>query len=119
MKYFFTFLLVLWGISPLWAQQDTISYKDAGKYIGEQKTVLCEVSQVRYVEKSKLWFINVGKKYPNHSFTLVIFDSRKMLYGMNLQALEGKKVYASGLIERYKGEGTPQIKNPEQVLLVE
>lgn len=77
---------------------------EAKDYVGKFVTVTGEVMQVRTTDR--VTHINLGKPYPYHDFTAVVFASRSNLFP-DLDKLPGKVVEVSGRVETYNGK--PQI----------
>jgi DNA/RNA endonuclease YhcR with UshA esterase domain len=77
---------------------------EAKDYVGKFVVVTGEVMQVRTTDR--VTHINLGKPYPYHDFTAVVFASRSNLFP-ELDKLPGKVVEVSGRVEEYSGK--PQI----------
>lgn len=85
--------------------QKTIPLEDVGKHIGDSVTVCGNVSSVRYLETAKNTptFINLGKAFPNHSLTIVIWSEVRKQFETAPEVLfKDKEVCVTGRIELYK-----------------
>jgi DNA/RNA endonuclease YhcR with UshA esterase domain len=99
-------LLVALASSP-WASADplVVPISEASAHVGETVVVEGRVADV-FTSKKGNTFLNFGARYPNQTFSAVIFVSEASLFP-NVHALEGRKVRVSGRITLY--EGKPQI----------
>ena len=77
---------------------------EAKDFVGKFVTVTGEVMQVRTTDR--VTHINLGKPYPYHDFTAVVFASRSNLFPA-LDKLPGKVIEVNGRVEDYNGK--PQI----------
>lgn len=92
--------------APVTASADPITPAEAAQHVGDAAIVEGVASQVHYDKKSGVTFINMGGRYPNHTFYAVIFRDRSDLFP-GVQSIEGKRVSISGTVKLYKGK--PQI----------
>ena len=98
-------------IFALGASSQTITPKDAVKYIGQTVTVCGKIYGGKYLDavKNKPTFLNMGAAYPNELLTIVIWsDSRKDFSYAPEEKLKNKTVCVTGKVEMYKGK--PQIE---------
>ena len=90
-----------------------ISWKDAGKFIGEYATV--EGTIVASYNSGKACFLNFHPEHKQH-FTVVIFKSAFALFPANPeQFYKGKKVRVSGHIKEYQGKPEIIVNDPSQL----
>ena len=85
--------------------QETISAADAAKFIGQQKTVCGTVASVHQAVRSKgqPTFLNLDKPYPHQVFTVLIWGSDKSKFKEPPEALSGKEICVTGMIQSYRG----------------
>lgn len=95
----------------------TISPSEAANHIGEEVVVEGVISDVGHSARSGTTFLNMGGRYPNHSFTAVIFKSAKPLFP-EARSWEGKKVRIRGVVKEYRGKPQIVLERREQVTLV-
>lgn len=88
----------------------TISATDAKNHIGSQAEVCGNVASANHSTRStgKPIFLNLDRAYPNHVFTVVIFEDYQGNFSYDLMSLKGKDICVSGRIDEY--QGLPQIK---------
>jgi DNA/RNA endonuclease YhcR with UshA esterase domain len=79
----------------------TIAPAEAKAHVGETATVEGTVDEV-YTARSGVTFLDMGGRYPNETFTGVIFagDAGKF---PNVHALQGKTVDITGPVRLYRG----------------
>lgn len=83
---------------------------EAQKNIGKECTVCGKAVSIKLVDNGKTnpTYINLDKKFPEHLFTIVIYDAvRKKLGYIPEEKLLQKEICITGKIEQYKG--IPQI----------
>lgn len=92
------------------AQAETIASADAGKHVGKRVTVCGDVVGTAYLENTatRPTMLNFDKPYPDHLFTVVIFQSaRKQFPNPPEVVFLNKKVCVTGTVALFKG--SPQI----------
>lgn len=109
-------LLVIIGVTVY--TQDTITANVAKNYIGKEITVCGKVVSPKFLASSngKPTYLNLDKKYPNHIFTIVIweevrkeFDFKPEVYYLN------KEVCVYGRVSVYKEKPQIEIKSSSQL----
>ena len=111
-------LVVLFGILSAAIAQDTITPKDAAKYIGQQKTVCGTVASAYFAAKVKgqPTFINLDKPYPNQIFTVLIWGSDRSKFEQSPETLySGREICVTGMIQSYQGQPEIIVKEPSQI----
>ena len=90
-----------------------IAPEDAMAYLDQTGTVCGEVASSKYAVQSKgrPTYLNIGKPYPNHIFTAVIWDEYRTQFGIPEQRYKGKWICMTGKITAY--QGVPQIEVKE------
>lgn len=102
------------------AAQDYISPADAGKYIGQTKTVCGKVASITYAVRTKghPTFINLDQPYPNQIFTVVIWGSDRNKFNNPPEVFfKEKRVCVTGQIDTYRGKPEIIIRDPSQVVI--
>lgn len=87
-----------------------INSLQAKDYIGKETCVCGKVVSTKYVEngKSNPTYINLDKKYPEQTFTIMIFGQDRENFSYKPEEyLQGKTICIKGKIGEFKG--TPQI----------
>jgi DNA/RNA endonuclease YhcR with UshA esterase domain len=98
------------------APVETIAAKETGDYIGKNVIVKGYVADV--VIRPKVNYLNFDKKYPDQTFTAVIFPKDAENFN-DLYAYKNKNVRVKGKIELYRGKPQIIINTPEQIEITE
>ncbi|WP_339811891.1 hypothetical protein [Zunongwangia profunda] len=92
------------------AQECDVAITETHKFVGKEVVVCGEVTQVaspRGIQGNPT-YLNMGGRYPNQTFTVVIWGQEAMQFPMGfLKSLEGERIAVSGVIVDYRGK--PQI----------
>ncbi len=109
---FFAFLSIAATCSA-----QTISPSQAKDYIGKKVTVCGQVSNVFYYERGKgsPTFIDMGGKYPNDQFEVLIWKEDRSKFSYDLQSLDQAKICVTGVIKEYKGKPEVEVSTPDQM----
>lgn len=99
--------------------QDIISPEEAIKFIGQQKTVCGMVVGVHQATRSKgqPTFMNLNKPYPQQVFTILIWGSDRSKFEKPLEALSGKEICVTGVIQSFRGKPEIIVKDPSQIMV--
>jgi hypothetical protein len=94
-----------------------IALDDAAKHVGETATLCGTVESARYAERStnQPTFLNLGRPYPNQTFTLVIFSGDRAKFGTPENAFMKKRVCATGVIRLYQGRPEMTLQDASQL----
>ena len=95
---------------------------EAKQHIGQTNTVCGLVATARFLEsaKGKPTFLNFDRPYPDHTFTVAIFESDRAKFSSPPETLfEGKTVCVTGRIVDYKGTPEIVVKEPSQIVIQE
>lgn len=98
------------------------SVSEAHEVVGKEMTICGKVYQVTKPQgiRGNPTYINMGARYPNHSFTVVIWGQDAMEFPMGaLKAFEGKQIVVTGLVEEYRGKPQIIVKDVEQIEVIE
>ncbi len=99
---------------PLWAGE-VISPEDAARYVSEEVTVRGEVVSATYARSSngQPTFLNFGKPYPDHIFTLVIWGRDRAKFPVPPEkAFAGKTV---ATVQVYRNKPEIIVTSPSQI----
>lgn len=117
--YSVTFLTVFFPVicSSLHAEESLLP-EQATSYVGKTKTVCGPVANTYYscFVSGKPTFINFGKPYPEHVFSITIMGEDRSKFGDCPEKMfEGKNVCVTGLIEEYDGKPLIVVKDQNQI----
>jgi micrococcal nuclease len=106
--------LVFWGSICLC--QEVISWRDAAKYYGQQKTIEGNIVVTR--NTGKACFLNFSENWKT-DFTAVIFASDFPKFPPNPETYyKGKRVRVTGRVQEYQGKPEIILRTASQVVLV-
>ena len=95
---------------------DPIPSAKAKDHVGEEGTVCGKVADTRYLESGKKpTFLNFDERYPNHTFTVVIFGENRAKFGSPEKDYLDKNICVTGKIEDYNGKPEIIVTQPQQV----
>jgi hypothetical protein len=117
MKSIFFILFLL--ISTFSFAQEDVTLENIASFEGKTVT-LCETITGTFQTKteSKVTYLNFGKSFPNHAFTVVIFKKDLENFSFDPMTLKNKKICVTGKVGIYKGK--PQIiVNKEAAIVVQ
>ena len=120
---FSVLLVVLFGFVSIIFAQQTIKTEEAGKYIGQQKTVCGKVASVSHPSGSytenlteQPTFLNFNKPFPNQVFTATISGMDRVKFEKPPEMLYSEKeVCVTGIIQSYQGRPEIIVKEPAQI----
>jgi len=97
---------------------DVISYLDANKYIGQEKTVEGTIVTTFKYNQGNIIFLNFHDPYKGY-FTAIIWseDWNKFPFAPEIH-YKGKKVRVTGEIIDYKGSPEIVVKDPSQIKII-
>ena len=110
------FLLFFLFITPAAIYSQTSIPPDSAKYfIGKKVTVTGVVDQVHLTDTGT-YFLNMGGKFPNNTFSAVIFSTDTSEFG-DIKKFEGKLVAITDTVKDYKGSPEIILKQRDQIKL--
>jgi hypothetical protein len=115
------FLIVLLALSAFAVQaqdKQTVAPEEALQYHLQVRTVCGKVAGTQYAGKIKgqPTLLHIGKPYPEHVFTIVIWgDDRGKFAGAPEDLYRGKEVCDRGLIVEHRGKPQIVAKDPSQI----
>ena len=121
MKYLFLLLIFFISFGSI-AQECDKTVFEAHEIVGEEAVVCGQVMQVATPKgiRGNPTYINMGARYPNHPFTVVIWGRDAMKFPMGtLKSYEGKQISVTGLVEEYQGKPQIVVKEVEQIVVIE
>jgi hypothetical protein len=111
-------IAVLVGFVSIAHAQETLGPDEAGKFIGQQKTVCGKVAGSHYAVRSKgqPTFIYLDKPYPNQVFTVLIWGSDRGKFEKPPETLfSAKDVCVTGTIASFQGGPEIIVGEPSQI----
>lgn len=99
---------------------DFIEPSEAVAHIGENGTVCGEVASATFAGQSggQPTFLNLDRPYPNHIFTVVIWEQNRPKFQTPPEHLyRGKQICVRGLISTYRGVPQIVVDDPSQIWL--
>jgi len=91
--------------------QEKFSLNQFEKYVGK-KVTLCDTVYSYKIFSDTLTMLNMGGKYPNQKFTVVITGKEIVL---NFDNINGKHICVTGDLSSYKGKPEVLIYHPDQI----
>lgn len=103
------------------AAADTLTPAEAIHHLGEDATVCGRVANVKYATASRgsPALLNLDLAYPNHIFTIVIWDTSRARFPYRPESLAGKVICVTGTISSYRGKAQIEATDPSQIKLQE
>lgn len=100
--------------------QEFIKPTEAGAHVGEQRTVCGQVASATFALRSRgePTFLNLDRPYPDHIFTVVIWEQNRPKFQAPPERLyRGKLICVMGLISTYRGVPQIVVDEPSQISL--
>lgn len=95
---------------------DTIPSAQAKDHVGQTGMVCGKVADTRYLESGRQpTFLNFDKRYPEHTFTAVIFGENRAKFGTPEKDYLDKDICVSGKIEDFNGKPQIIVTDKEQI----
>jgi len=95
---------------------DVVDACEAGKYLGRELIIQDKVVDSYHDLESNTVFLNFGKAYPDHCFTVIIFGSNLHKFVQNPEDYYlNKEVRIMGEVKEYKGEPEIILETPNQI----
>jgi DNA/RNA endonuclease YhcR with UshA esterase domain len=98
----------------------SIPTAEAKAHIGETNTVCGLVTGGRFLDssKGKPTFLNFERPYPDHTFTVVIFESDRAKFENPPETwFDGKTVCVTGAVIEYRGKPEIVVHDPSQIVI--
>lgn len=110
--------LGIWGIETN-LTGEVVDYLDAGRYVGETKTVEGFVVSTSKVEGKGIIFLNFHDPYEGYFSVVIWSDDWDKFPASPNSMYYGKKVRVTGLIQEYSGSPEIIVNEPSQIEIVE
>jgi hypothetical protein len=103
-------------LCPLAARAASLAPEEAANHVGETATVCGTVASANYAAGSRgaPTFLNLGKPYPNHVFTAVIWGSDRPKFGTP-ESLAGKVICVTGEIKLFHARHEVVLHDPAKL----
>jgi|SRR5690606_6114286 len=114
----FLFVIPFIGFS----QDCDVTAFEAHEVIEQEVTVCGVLMQVASPKgiKGNPTYLNLGMRYPDHPFSVVIWGSDFMKFPMELlKSYEGKQIAVTGVVAEYRGKPQIVVKEPGQIRVLE
>ena len=107
----------MWGDDNL----QTLTASEAGAHLGETATVCGVVVSAKYATRvhGAPTFLNLDRPYPDHPFTIVIWETDRSAFDRPEVAYADKSVCVTGKIETHNGKPQMVLRDPSQIDLQE
>lgn len=116
----FVLVVLLASVSLLYpsAQAEELSAAEAAGHVGERQTVCGVVVSAKYAVDSigQPTFLNLDRPYPNHIFTVLIWDSYGHRFSRPPERFyRNEEICVSGVITTYDGIAQIEVRDPSQI----
>jgi micrococcal nuclease len=103
----------LWGA----AYPKPLASSEAGAHVGETATVCGVVASATYATRvhGAPTFLNLDRPYPDHPFTIVIWETDRSAFGEPEVAYANRSVCVTGKIDTYRGKPQIVARDPSQI----
>jgi hypothetical protein len=110
-------LLVLFLASAGTVHSASLGPEEAAKHVGERAIVCGSIASSTYAPRSRgePTFLNLGKPYPDHIFTAVIWGEDRAKFGSPELSLRGKRICVTGEIRFFRGRPEIILREPGQL----
>ena len=102
------------------AARDALAPPDAIRHVGEAATVCGTVSSATYARRTKgePTFLNLGRPYPVHDFTALVWGEHRGAFAEPPERLEGRRICVTGTVSEYRGKAQIVVTAPAQIVVV-
>lgn len=96
---------------------DPLAPEEASAHIAEQAQVCGIVASAKFASESRgqPTFLNLGKPYPDHVFTALVWGSNRRLFSDPLESLDGEHICVEGIVSEYRGKPQITVSHPSQI----
>jgi micrococcal nuclease len=103
----------LWGTEHI----VVLTAEEAAAHVGEMATVCGAVVSTSYATRIRgaPTFLNLDRPYPDHLFTVVIWESDRVVFGEPEVAYADKSVCVTGKIDEYGGKPQIVARDPSHI----
>ena len=102
---------------PIAAHAAPLTPEEAASHVGESATVCGVVASATYAAQAPMapTFLDLGKPYPNQTFTVIILGSDRPKFGAPEISMRDKSACVTGEIFLYQGEPKMILRDPKQL----
>ena len=102
---------------PIAGYAATLSPDEASSHVNEDATVCGPVASATYAARAPTapTFLNLGKPYPDQSFTALILGPDRAKFGEPEISMLGKQVCVTGKIFLFEGKPGMVLRDPKQL----
>ena len=95
-----------------------VAAREAHTAVGGTATVCGRVDDAAFARsvRGKPTFLNLGGSYPNHAFTIVIWEADRARFGRPEVSLLGAQVCVTGRVETHRGKPQVVVSHPDQLV---
>ena len=110
-------LLTLFFIGVPSFAAESLEPEEAANHIGEQATVCGMVASSKFATQArgKPTFLNLGKPYPEHVFTALVWGSDRQAFSYAPESLLGTEICVHGAIAAFRGKPEIVVTQPSQI----
>jgi hypothetical protein len=118
-RFFLLFTACVW--TTFLSGQQVIPIDSISTYIGQHVKICDKVADAfRPKGDNKITYLNFGGKYPDHTFSAIIFPKDQPKFPYNpVEVLKEKNICITGQITEYKGKPQMVLNDPSQVEIKE
>lgn len=106
--------LVFLGFKIAYTKDNSISYTEAPKHVGQQVTVKGKIVSTTYRDGTD--FLDYCADYTNCPLALVVLDKNTSKFG-DVSKYSGNNVRVTGTVSTYRGRTEILLSNPGQIKL--
>jgi hypothetical protein len=112
-----TAVLALSIIATLAHAAERLSPEEAANHIGEQAQVCGVVASAKFATRTRgrPTFLNLGRPYPEHVFTALIWGSERPAFPYPPESLLGEEICVHGSITAFRGKPEIVVTRPSQI----
>lgn len=93
-----------------------IAPADAIRHVGEAATVCGRVASAKHLTSGRQpTFLNLDQPYPNQVFTALIWGTVRPRFEQPPEALQGKAICVTGVIQEFQGKAEIVVEDPGQI----
>ena len=114
---FFVLLATAFAVTIAAADSEALRPDQAADHIGAQATVCGTVASATFASRSRgrPTFLNLGRAYPDHIFTAVVWGRDRGKFNYDLISLRGERICVTGRISSYRGKPQIEVSRSSQI----
>jgi len=111
-------IAILASLLVVTGHAQNITPEQAKNYVGKKVTVCGLVTDVFALSKGQApTFLHFGGKYPNNSFSVVVYKDDAPKFTYPLGSLAHKNLCVTGYVKMYKGKPEITVNSPMQIVV--